>query len=85
MTDQSGEENKEIEASTTEPTPEGSTEEKAKASPVKIMTLVVLAVCFVMFLLYVLSDRHTPYTDQARIKGLSIPIVSNVARIHYRH
>ena len=50
-----------------------------KTNPVKKLTLVVVAICFVMFVIYVLSDRHTPYTDQARIKGLSIPVVANVA------
>ena len=79
MTDNSGEEKKERGESTTEHHPESNPGKKPKVSPVKIMTLVVLAVCFIMFLLYVLSDRHTPYTDQARIKGLSIPIVSNVS------
>ena len=53
--------------------------DKDKPNPVKKLTIGVVVVCFIMFLLYVLSDRHTPYTDQARIKGLSIPIVANVA------
>lgn len=48
-------------------------------NPVKILTLGVLILCVVIFVLYVLSDRHTPYTDQARIKGLAIPIVSRVS------
>lgn len=78
MTEKTGEEPKDIEESPAAEAVEADIE-KSRPSPVKIMTLVVLAVCFIMFVIYVLSDRHTPYTDQARIKGLSIPVVSNVA------
>ena len=53
--------------------------DKGKKNPVRWLTLIVLVICVVMFIMYVLSDRHTPYTDQARIKGLSIPVVANVA------
>jgi multidrug resistance efflux pump len=31
------------------------------------------------FIWYILSDRHAPYTDQARINGLMIPIVPRVS------
>jgi multidrug resistance efflux pump len=47
--------------------------------PVKFLTVGVLILCVVIFVLYVQSDRHTPYTDQARIKGLAIPIVPSVS------
>lgn len=50
-----------------------------KHNPVKILTVGVLGLCLLIFVVYVLSDRRTPYTDQARIKGLSIPVVSRVA------
>lgn len=46
---------------------------------VKFLTLGVLILSVVIFVLYVQSDRHTPYTDQARIKGLAIPLVPTVA------
>ena len=52
---------------------------KGGANPVRTLTIGVLATCLVLFVLYVLSDRLTPYTDQARIKGLAIPIVSTVS------
>ncbi len=39
----------------------------------------MLLLSIIIFIVYVLSDRHTPYTDQARIKGLAIPITSRVA------
>lgn len=42
------------------------------------ITLVVLAICFVYFIWYLIADRHTPYTDQARIRGMVIPISATV-------
>ncbi len=47
--------------------------------PVRTLTIGVLVVCLVVFVLYVASDRLTPYTDQARIMGLAIPVASNVS------
>lgn len=53
--------------------------DKKGGNPVRTLTIGILVLCLIMFVVYVLSDRHTPYTDQARIKGLAIPIVSSVA------
>ncbi|GJM29937.1 MAG: transporter [Cyclobacteriaceae bacterium] len=53
--------------------------DKNGRNPVKILTVGVLVLCLILFFLYVLSDRRTPYTDQARIKGLSMPVVSSVS------
>lgn len=50
-----------------------------KKSPVTIITLVVLVVSFLFLLWYILSDRHVPYTDQARINGLMVPVTSKVS------
>jgi len=59
---------------------------KGKSSPVRLITFIVLLISVLFFVWYVLSDRHAPYTDQARIKGLTVPIVSsvsgNITRIH---
>ena len=60
-------------------TDSGVEEAEKSRNPVKILTIGILGLCVLLFILYVLSDRHTPYTDQARIKGLAIPIVSSVA------
>jgi multidrug resistance efflux pump len=43
------------------------------------VTLIVLTVAFVVFIWYVLSDRLTPYTAQARVQGLVVPIVPQVS------
>ncbi len=52
---------------------------KEKKSPIKLITRIVLIISVLFFVWYILSDRHTPYTDQARIKGLVTPITSRVS------
>jgi len=52
---------------------------KKGGNPVRTLTIGIIFLCIIIFVIYVLSDRHTPYTDQARITGLAIPIVSRVA------
>lgn len=59
-----------------EPTPESP---KQKASPVKRITFIVLLVTALVFAWYVASDRFTPYTEQARIDGIVVPINPRVA------
>ena len=54
-------------------------EKKRKIDPVKVFTYVILAICLVVFIWHVFSDRQTPYTDQAKIKGLAIPIAPRVS------
>ncbi len=66
------------ESATSKAAPEGESASKQR-NPVKILTVGVLGLCLIIFIIYILSDRRTPYTDQARIKGLSIPVVSRVA------
>ena len=66
------------ESATSKAAPEGESASKQR-NPVKILTVGVLVLCLIIFIIYILSDRRTPYTDQARIKGLSIPVVSRVA------
>jgi multidrug resistance efflux pump len=61
-----------------EQVPEEKTE-LPKKSPVKLITIIVLSVCLLYFIWYVLSERHTPYTTQARLNALVIPIVPNVS------
>ena len=52
--------------------------EKKNAS-IKKITIIVLFITSVFFVWYVLSDRHTPYTDQARIHGLITPVSPRVS------
>lgn len=56
-----------------------SSVKKEKKSPIKLITKIVLIVSLLFFVWYVLSERHTPYTDQARIKGLVTPVTSRVS------
>ncbi len=51
----------------------------AGKSPVKLITLAVLFVSLLFLVWYILSDRHVPYTDQAHINGLMVPVVPNVS------
>ncbi len=55
------------------------TEKPEEKSPIKKITLLILLITSLFFLWYVLSDRHTPYTDQARIKGLITPVTARVS------
>lgn len=57
----------------------GTNGTKSKSSPVRLITFVVLLAAVLFFVWYVLSDRYAPYTDQARINGLMVPVVSNVS------
>ncbi|MCK5815697.1 MAG: HlyD family secretion protein [Flavobacteriaceae bacterium] len=54
-------------------------EDSPKKSPIKLITIIVFLISLLFFTWYILSERHTPYTDQARIKGLITPIVPRVS------
>ena len=50
-----------------------------KRDPVGLITLIVLVVCLVAFWYYVRADRLTPYTSQARIHALIVPVAPRVS------
>jgi multidrug resistance efflux pump len=50
-----------------------------KKSPVTLITLIVLVISMLFLAWYILSDRHVPYTDQARIDGLMVPVSPKVS------
>ncbi len=52
---------------------------KKKNASIKKISIIVLLVTGVFFVWYVLSDRYTPYTDQARIHGLITPVSPRVS------
>ncbi len=56
-----------------------TSEIQEKKSPIKLITRIVLLISILFFVWYIFSERHTPYTDQARIKGLVTPITSRVS------
>jgi len=56
-----------------------ATDKKEGKSAIKKVTIIILLVSVLFFIWYVLADRHTPYTDQARIKGLITPVTARVS------
>ncbi len=58
---------------------ENNVEQQKEKSPIKKITSIVLLITALFFIWYVLSDRFTPYTDQARIKGLITPVTAQVS------
>jgi len=56
-----------------------SDKEQKKADPIRRITKIVLIVCLVIFIWYLFADRYTPFTDQARIKTLVVPLVPRVS------
>ena len=49
--------------------------------PVRRWTLILLVVCAVLLAWYLRADRVTPYTSQARVNALVVPIASQVSGI----
>jgi multidrug resistance efflux pump len=47
--------------------------------PVRKWTLIVLSVCVILMFWYLRSDRVTPYTNQARVHALVVPIAAQVS------
>jgi multidrug resistance efflux pump len=57
----------------------GASSPKRKADPVRRLTAVVLITCAVIFVWYLFADRLTPYTGQARIRTITMPITPRVS------
>ena len=64
-----------------ETTEEDAAETAAKApmDPVRKWTLIVLGICVILMFWYLISDRVTPYTNQARVHALVVPIAPQVS------
>jgi multidrug resistance efflux pump len=58
-----------------------SAKEKKKNSsnPVVRITQLILILAAAIFVWYIFSDRHTPYTSQARVREIIIPITPRVS------
>ncbi len=52
---------------------------KTPMDPVRKWTLIVIGICVVLMAWYLVSDRHTPYSSQARVHALVVPIASQVS------
>ena len=56
------------------------TDEKTTAmDPVRKWTFIALGACFVLMIFYLVADRVTPYTSQARVNALVVPIAAEVS------
>jgi len=55
------------------------TSDKKKRDPVRMWTFIVLALCIVLMIIYVVGDRLTPYTTQARVHAYVVPVAPQVA------
>jgi multidrug resistance efflux pump len=52
---------------------------KAPVDPVRKWTLIVIAACIGLMFWYLVSDRITPYTNQARVHALVVPVAADVS------
>jgi multidrug resistance efflux pump len=52
---------------------------KPPMDPVRKWTLIILALCGVLMIYYIVADRVTPYTTQARVNALVVPIAPEVS------
>jgi len=70
-------------ADTTSPEEEQQAPPEAPPSPgpdpVRKWTFIVLALCVVLMIFYVVADRLTPYTSQARVNAFVVPIPAEVS------
>ncbi len=76
MTDENDKDDAKTAAEEAEETPV-----KAPMDPVRKWTLIVLGACVVLMAWYLISDRVTPYTNQARVHALVVPIAPQVSGI----
>ncbi len=54
---------------------------KPAMDPVRKWTLIVLGACVVLMFWYLVSDRITPYTNQARVHAVVVPIAAEVSGV----
>ena len=59
--------------------PEASAPMQPAPNPVRRWTFIVLALAIVLFAWYLRADRVTPYTSQARVNALVVPIAPEVS------
>ena len=56
------------------------TDEQTKnMDPVRKCTLITLGACVILMIFYLIADRVTPYTSQARVNALVVPIAAEVS------
>ncbi|MDJ0779958.1 MAG: HlyD family secretion protein [Gammaproteobacteria bacterium] len=50
-------------------------------NPIKRLTIIVLTLVLLCLAWYVLADRYTPYTSEARVRGYVVPIAPEIAGV----
>jgi len=70
MPDQTNQENQE---------PQESKAAAPEKDPVRTWTFIILGLCIVLTILYLVADRQTPFTSQARVHAFVVPIAPQVA------
>lgn len=73
------EESKPDEKLVDETTEEKSSKEKKKRSAAVKTSIITASIAVFILVWTIMSDRHTPHTDQARVKGLLLPIAPMVS------
>ena len=58
---------------------EAPAEAQAPTDPVRRWTLIILGLCAVLMVYYLVADRITPYTTQARVHAVVVPIAPEVS------
>ena len=59
----------------------GSAQPKQKRDPVRTWTYIIFAVCALLIAWYIGADRVTPFTSQARVNALVVPIAPQVSGV----
>ena len=55
------------------------TDQKDQKDPVRKWTFIILALCIVLTGLYLVADRQTPFTNQAKVHAFVVPIAPQVS------
>jgi multidrug resistance efflux pump len=55
------------------------TSKKKQKDPVRKWTFIIMGLCLVLFALYLVGDRQTPYTSQARVHAYVVPVATQVS------
>ena len=62
-------------------TEEAHVDAKPPIDPVRKWTFILLGACAVLMIWYLIADRVTPYTTQARVHALVVPVAAEVSGV----
>ena len=58
---------------------QAKTSPKPPRDPVRRTTFIILSLCILLFAWYLRSDRVTPYSSQARVNALVVPVAAEIS------